>query len=109
MGPQIGRQMGSPGGGPFWAVSPSPAKPQTARLSPDKQVPQVSKLTVSGVLDCRGERRSFKMRKVPPPPGNAGRVDGRGRGARGEHWAPQLLHSGEMSPSKAAAGERALC
>lgn len=88
----------------------APPHPSTgpARLSPDKEVPQVSKLTVSGVLDCRGERGSFKIRKAPP--GNAGRVDGRGRGATGAHWAPQLLPSGKMalSPRKTTTGERAL-
>lgn len=79
-----------------------------ARLSPDKEVPQVSKLTVSGVLNCRGERGSFKIRKALP--GNAGQVDGWGRGAIRVHQAPQLLPSGEMalSPGKTTAGERAL-
>lgn len=51
----------------------APPHPSTgpARLSPDKEVPQVSKLTVSGVLNFDGAPLGFHFRMAVSQPSQA--------------------------------------
>lgn len=99
----------SPDRGPFWAVSPSPLKHRTAALTYDKEVPQVSKLTVSGVLNCRGEREGALRSGKPFRQCWAGRWVGQGghKGTPGTS-APALRGRWHCRLAKTTAGERAL-
>lgn len=69
------------------------------RRSPDEEVPQVSKLTMRGVLDCGETEGALTSGKAPFPQCWAGKRR-RGPPRTGEPWAPWLLPSGGFCSSR---------